>query len=469
MVFSQNYSQILWLAPIKAGDKRATITRSCPKLLVTSRAHLCLAVLIFLFLLTGARHGALAQGYQLGPQDRIRVTVVEWVLDELRSPINGEFIVSATGSVSLPLIGEVPAAGIALSDLASSVSQRLQTKLGLTERPNTSIEVVAFRPFYILGDVDRSGEYAYRPGMTVLQAISLAGGFRRPEAARLQLERDAQSDLRASSMSVDELVAREARLRAEIDESGAVRFPPELESRKTGRNVSELLNAEILLFEARRRTRDSEVDASAKLMMLFDEEIASLDKHSRALGEQQEASKRQLGLLSNLKERGLASPGREFDLERMLADVQSKQREIETQAVRIQQERAKTESTIGKSKDQRQLEAATELRQIRTALAQFGQRAETARRVLSMTATPDPNGAKRDYVIIRQTDPDRQASIVAQEATAIRPGDVLQVTIRAEQPHLVDPSGLPDASTNHDPQVGTKAAEEIGSPSPSEP
>ena len=63
------------------------------------------------------------------------------------------------------------------------VSADFQAKLALSERPNTSIEIIQFRPFFVMGDLERPGEYAYRPGITALQAVSLAGGFYRAASA----------------------------------------------------------------------------------------------------------------------------------------------------------------------------------------------------------------------------------------------------------------------------------------------
>src|SRR4051812_11516624 len=96
-------------------------------------------------------HGAAlagSLGYELGPQDKIRVSVIEWFTGagELRSPINGEYMVSPNGLISLPLVGDVKALGLEPSALATQVSEKLQAKLSLSERPITSIEIVQFRP-----------------------------------------------------------------------------------------------------------------------------------------------------------------------------------------------------------------------------------------------------------------------------------------------------------------------------------
>ena len=59
------------------------------------------------------------------------------------------------------------------------IAEQFRQRMGFVEAPSVSIEIAKFRPFYITGDVQHPGEYAYRPGLTVLQALSLAGGYYR--------------------------------------------------------------------------------------------------------------------------------------------------------------------------------------------------------------------------------------------------------------------------------------------------
>jgi protein involved in polysaccharide export with SLBB domain len=403
-----------------------------------------------------------AQEYELGPQDRVRVAVVEWVLEELRSPINGEFTVGSSGLISLPLIGDVSARGTTLSGLAASISEKLKAKLELSEEPKTSIEIVAFRPFYILGDVERPGEYAYRPAMTVLQAISLAGGFWRSEAGSLQLKREADAlrgEMKAALHAVDEHRAREARLEAEIENRPSVLFPEDLRGRQKEPAIAELLHGETLLFEARRRGLASEIQSGNRLITLFDEEASSLERYSSALAEQRETTSRQLKLFLSLKERGLASPGRELDLERALADVQSKLREAGAQTVRNAQERARAEAAVARSLEQRQMEAITQLRETKTASETLRQRNDRARAAISTIETVYPDQGRQDYAIVRPDSPAGSHAAV-DEGTPIRPGDVLQVTVRQHHPELLENAVGGNAQLPAEPGTGLVAVED---------
>jgi len=107
--------------------------------------------------------------YKLGAGDRIRVIVFN------EADLSGEFEVDSTGNVSLPLIGNTEAKGLTLREFERRVADALLD--GYLKDPRVSIEVLNFRPFYIIGEVENGGEYDYVPDMTVLNAVALAGGY----------------------------------------------------------------------------------------------------------------------------------------------------------------------------------------------------------------------------------------------------------------------------------------------------
>ncbi len=107
--------------------------------------------------------------YVLGPGDKIRVITFG------EESLTGTFLVGATGRVSLPLIGEVEAGGRTTGQVAAEMSRMLAD--GFLKDPRVSIEVVDFRPYYILGEVNKPGLYPYTDGLTVDGAVATAGGF----------------------------------------------------------------------------------------------------------------------------------------------------------------------------------------------------------------------------------------------------------------------------------------------------
>jgi protein involved in polysaccharide export with SLBB domain len=128
---------------------------------------------------------AAAEGYTLGPGDRMRITVFR------HEDLSGEYALDGRGSLALPLGGEIQAAGVTTRQLEQAIGQRLESE-GYLRSPQVSIEVLTFRPFYILGEVARPGEYEYKDGMIVTTAAALAGGFGyRANQDRIWIERRA--------------------------------------------------------------------------------------------------------------------------------------------------------------------------------------------------------------------------------------------------------------------------------------
>ena len=107
--------------------------------------------------------------YVLGPGDRLRITVYANEENTTESTINDH------GTVATPVAGEMKAAGLSLSQFEGSLTDRL--KANFLRNPRIAIEITAYRPFYILGEVAKPGGYPYAPGLTVLGAVALGGGY----------------------------------------------------------------------------------------------------------------------------------------------------------------------------------------------------------------------------------------------------------------------------------------------------
>jgi polysaccharide export outer membrane protein len=107
--------------------------------------------------------------YQLGSGDKVRVTTFG------EESLTGEFQIGGTGKISLPLIGEIDALGVTARQLQDRIESAL--KQGYLKDPHVSVEVLNYRPFYILGEVKNPGSYPYVNGMTAINAVALAGGF----------------------------------------------------------------------------------------------------------------------------------------------------------------------------------------------------------------------------------------------------------------------------------------------------
>lgn len=119
--------------------------------------------------LSAADQAAGLAGYRVGAGDKLRITVFN------EPTLTGEYNVTSTGAVAFPLIGMVQAGNRTIEDVTHEITGRLSG--AYVNDPRVSVEVLNYRPFYILGEVNKPGEYAYASGLTVDQAIAKAGGF----------------------------------------------------------------------------------------------------------------------------------------------------------------------------------------------------------------------------------------------------------------------------------------------------
>lgn len=122
--------------------------------------------------------------YTLDSGDKLRIVVFG------QDGITNSYLVDAGGNVNLPLVGSVPARGFGTQQLSKMIAERL--KQGYVREPHVSVEVEAYRPFFILGEVTNPGQYPYVANMTAETAIAIAGGFApRASKGRVELTRNA--------------------------------------------------------------------------------------------------------------------------------------------------------------------------------------------------------------------------------------------------------------------------------------
>ena len=121
--------------------------------------------------MAAAGGGSPGDSNKLGPNDRLRITVFG------QPTLTGEYTLDGDGVLAFPLIGNVPANGVTTSQLQQAIAAKLKPDYMLN--PNVSAEVITRRPFYVIGEVQKPGNYPYVSDMTAVNAIAMAGGFTR--------------------------------------------------------------------------------------------------------------------------------------------------------------------------------------------------------------------------------------------------------------------------------------------------
>lgn len=128
------------------------------------------------------------QGYRLGAGDRVAVTVFG------EKDMTGEYDIDDTGNLPLPLVGAVKVDNMTPRQAEQAVAKQL-TQGKLINNPQVTLSVIRYRPVYILGEVQRPGAYPYQSGMSILNAVALAGGYTyRAQTKRIEVVRPTEGD-----------------------------------------------------------------------------------------------------------------------------------------------------------------------------------------------------------------------------------------------------------------------------------
>jgi polysaccharide export outer membrane protein len=133
------------------------------------RCLVAACLLLFAAILPGTAQAADLAAYKLGVGDKVRVTVFG------EKDLSGDFDVNDQGEVTLPLIGSVRIAGKTVSDAETFITNAYGKNYLVN--PHINVQVMNYRPFFILGEVKNPGSYPFINGMTVVNAVALAGGY----------------------------------------------------------------------------------------------------------------------------------------------------------------------------------------------------------------------------------------------------------------------------------------------------
>ena len=144
-----------------------------------------------------AFHEATIQPYRLDAGDRLRITVFE------QTGLTNTYSVDQAGYVAFPLIGSVPARGRTIQELESVIAAKLLQ--GYLREPDVSIEVDRYRSIFVMGEVGQAGQYSYVAGMTVQNAIAVAGGFSpRANQANVDVTRKINGDIMTGRVTISD-------------------------------------------------------------------------------------------------------------------------------------------------------------------------------------------------------------------------------------------------------------------------
>jgi protein involved in polysaccharide export with SLBB domain len=386
---------------------------------------------------------ALGDTYRLGSQDKLRIKVVDWRAGKGEyyewEVISDEYTVNPAGAISLPLVGEVQAGGRTTEELAGAISDQMQKRVGATiSKPLTAVEIVTFRPFYVVGHVEHPGEYAFRPGLIVMQAIGIAGGFyRMTDAGLLRLERDriaAAGEYEAARIGLRRALMRRARLEAERNGADTIETPEEL----TGNiDAAPLLAEETSIMKARSQQLRVQLNALNDLKALFTQEVRSLADKTVSQNQELDLARRELKSYATLSAKGLALSSRDFFLQRTVVELEGKLLDIEAASLRAKEEMRKSEQQAADLQQARSAAIAAELNDAQASIDQFTAKLTTARALISEAAVTAPRlaldrstiAARAPSFAISRSMNGHSVQVSVEETTSVEPGDVVRVEV----------------------------------------
>ncbi len=312
--------------------------------------------------------------------------------------------------------------------------------MGLGREPDVAVEVVQFRPFYIVGHVTQPGEFPYRPGLTVVQALTIAGGLRTREEDIARLEREViagRGEIGILSLNNVSLLARKARLEAELTGTKEITFPDQLLRLPGESSASIMMEQERAIFAARKGGLETQVRALEDLKEFLVKELASLEKQLTFHDRQIALVQKELSGVTALVKKGYSAAPRELGLQRTLADVQSSRLSAETALLRARQEISRTQISILQLNNTFSNEVTVALRETQAQLDETVRKADTAAQLLHESEVSAPRlfalrakaqRAKPIYTIMRP-DGSRTIELQATEVTEVAPGDTVKVEI----------------------------------------
>ncbi|WEX08170.1 polysaccharide biosynthesis/export family protein [Chelativorans sp. AA-79] len=392
-------------------------------------------LLAMLCAFTASSAAAQDQEYRLGSQDKLSIRVVEWQTVEGAfrewSAVSGQYTISASGKLSLPFVGALQATGKTTEEISETIETTLQEKFGLADKPEAAVELAEYRPFYMAGDVQTPGQYPFVPDLTVVKAISIAGGLRR-DSTGSRAERDLISAQGSAEALADErlrLLVKRARIEAEQQDKSEIKVPDEIASDP---KLPSILAEEKAILDTRQKKLTLQLQALDDLKELLQQEIASLEKKVATQTRQVELAKEELEGVGSLAEKGLVVNTRVLTSERNIADMESKLLDFETAILTARQDISKADQDAIELQNTATSELAVERQEVEAKLIENEIELQTQRKLMSEALAQAPAAAAGNdlpeptITIVRSVN-GKPTAILADENSAVWPGDVVKV------------------------------------------
>lgn len=378
--------------------------------------------LIYLLVFLCAAHPAAAQStYKLQPGDQIEIWVAQY------SDLTRSVTIAPDGWISLPLAGAIDAQGLTLETLQSSLVDRLQpffnNEIGISVSliPGEQHEPSIF----VAGDVEAPGLYLYRPGMTVMHAISVAGGLYRTELGAVARDRslEVQTLLANSQKRLTELNIMVARINAQIEGKSDFEVPEGVDPTE----AAGFIGRERALLTMQANNVAAQQSALARMAELNEVSISAINEQIEGIKQRIVLGKERLTATSTLVDRGVMQAGQVRDIEVSIVDMETSLSQLRSTLAAQQVSMLNEQSRVAVLVQEFQVGLVTQL----TALEQEREAVVNQVKNYSETlALYEPRNEQVTTIIYEITRPGNGTDIDvdATERTTILPGDLIRVT-----------------------------------------
>ncbi len=387
----------------------------------------------------GSTDGKAAKGtYLIAEGDKLRITVFE------KADLSGDFRVDPSGSISLPGIGRLSAARLSPAALETLIIKKLKGAIHLLN-PRVVVEILEYRPIFILGNVKNPGQYPYISGFSVLQAIAVAGGHLSHSIDTESMTRNSVSRTRAHA-ELDVLIlenwaakARLARLSAEREARNGIAWPPDLLRYVEETGSAELIKAEQRNFDLRKTAFAGRIKHYQLQLKHLNEELKTLESLASAVNKTTRIVRKEADDLKGLRSKGLIRKSRMLALERELSELRGNRLKISVSILQARQKMNDFRREIMELKNSRTSEINNSIFEIEKELLVHKRKQQAINQEIRALGNlpgnlPSDTRAVGDikYTIIRNVDGGVKV-VKATESSVILPGDVVKV-LQAGQP-----------------------------------
>lgn len=357
------------------------------------------------------------QAFNTSQVDRIRMRV--WGSNDL----SGEYAIDPDNSMSIPRLGRIEVGGMSMAELEVMLARKLSSIMRTDV--TVAIEVANFRPYYIMGHVAEPGAIEWRPGLKVIQAISLARGVLRTETAQAVSGTTGQQSRTQLTFALAQL----ARLKAEREGGEVVASKERIAHListvpETNRlTLTNLMNRQNDMLEEQRQIMDAQLVGFRRERETAERELDALKSQEQFVRAQVDITRAQLSGLEELKEKKLVANARFLEQKSDLMQIEVRYAEIKSQLERAQARLTTIDQQIVIVPQQRRAELSERIDTLEREVAQL----ELVSGVTDSAQDDQNNVLKLTYHISRESAAGVQ-TIPATVFTEILPGDVLIVS-----------------------------------------